>query len=156
MSEELATRLQAVSIFSFLSPEERQKIASLGQVEHYPRGAVLFRQGDPGDKFYVILSGQIRVWAHEPDGRARVLNYHTAGDFFGELALFTDKPRSATVDVVHDVELVSFNKEAFEQILTLHPRIGQYMRTWVQERMRISNRPFPGSSVALELQQSPV
>jgi len=144
MSEELATRLQAVSIFSFLSPEERQKIASLGQVEHYPRGAVLFRQGDPGDKFYVILSGQIRVWAHEPDGRARVLNYHTAGDFFGELALFTDKPRSATVDVVHDVELVSFNKEAFEQILTLHPRIGQYMRTWVQERMRISNRPFPG------------
>ena len=144
MSAELATRLRAVPIFSFLSPEECLRIANLAQVERYPRGAVILRQGDPGDKFYVILSGQVRAWARGPDGKARVLNYHPAGDFFGELALFTGKPRAATIDVMYDVELASFDAGAFEQILTLYPRIGQYLRTWAQERMRVSNRPFPG------------
>jgi hypothetical protein len=144
MSEELAACLRAVSIFSFLSPEECQRIAGLTQVEHYPRDAVLFQQGDPGDKFYIILSGQVRVWARGADGRVRVLNYHAAGDFFGELALFTGKPRAGTIDVVQDVELASFDGEAFEQIITLHPRIGQYLRTWAQERMMVSNRLFPG------------
>jgi hypothetical protein len=144
MSEELATRLRAIPIFSFLSLEECQRVANLAQVEHCPQGAVVLRQGDPGDKFYVILSGQVRAWARAPDGTARVLNYHSDGDFFGELALFTGHPRAATVDVMHDVELASFDAGAFEQILTLYPRIGQYLRTWAQERMRVSNRPFPG------------
>ncbi|MDY7040551.1 MAG: cyclic nucleotide-binding domain-containing protein [Chloroflexota bacterium] len=144
MSQELASRLREISIFSFLSSEESQTVASLAQVEHHPRGAVLCRQGDPGDKFYVILSGQVRVWVREPGKRARVLNYHAAGDFFGELALFSGNPRSATVDVIHDVELVSFDQRAFERLLILHPRLGQHLRTWTRERMRVSNRPFPG------------
>jgi hypothetical protein len=144
MSEELVTRLQATPIFSFLSPEECRRVAGLMQVERYSRGTVLFRQGDPGDKFYVILSGQIRVWAREPDGKARLLNYHTTGDFFGELALLTGNPRAGTVDVMHDVELASFSAEAFDQLLTMYPRIGQYLRTWAQERIAVSNRPFPG------------
>ncbi|MDH7473471.1 MAG: cyclic nucleotide-binding domain-containing protein, partial [Anaerolineae bacterium] len=144
MSEELVARLQSVPIFSSLSPEECYRIAGLAQVEQHPRGTVLFRQGDPGDKFYVILSGQVRVWAREADGRVRILNYHAAGDFFGEVALFTGKPRAGTVDVVHDVELLSFDKEAFEQLINLEPRIGQYLRTWGQQRMLVSNRPFPG------------
>lgn len=144
MSEELTAHLRLVPIFSFLSPEERQKVARLAKVERYPRGTVLFQQGDPGDKFYVILSGQVRVWAREAEGRVRVLNYHAAGDFFGELALFTGRPRAGTVDVMHDVELATFNGEAFEQLLALHPNIGQYLRTWARERMAVSNRPFPG------------
>jgi len=144
MSEELAARLRSVPIFSSLSPEECQKVASLAQVARYPQGTVLFRQGDPGDKFYVILSGQVRVWARETDGQVRVLNYHAANDFFGELALFTGKPRAGTVDVMHEVELASFDGEAFEQLLTLYPGIGQYLRTGAQERMAVSNRPFPG------------
>lgn len=144
MSEELVPRLQSVPIFSFLSPEECHRVAELAQVEHHPRGSVLFRQGDAGDKFYVILSGQVRVWAREADGRVRILNYHAADDFFGEVALFTGKPRTGTVDVVQDVELLSFSKEAFEQLINLQPRIGQYLRTWGQQRMSVSNRPFPG------------
>ncbi|MBC7250549.1 MAG: cyclic nucleotide-binding domain-containing protein [Anaerolineae bacterium] len=144
MSEELAARLQQIPIFSFLSPEECRRVASLAKVERYPRGAVIFRQGSPGDKFYVVLSGQVRVWARGADGKARVLNYHTAGDFFGELALFTGEPRAGTVDVMQDAELASFSREGFEQLLTWHPRIGQYLRTWGQRRMSVSNRPFPG------------
>ena len=100
-------------------------------------------EGDLDKTFYVIVSGQVRVWSDDHDGAPRLLNYHAKGDFFGELAPLDDAPRRANVDVVDDVELIAFDEDGFERIIHFS-KINEYLRTWGQERIVKSNRDFEG------------
>jgi hypothetical protein len=139
----VTARLRQVSLFDSLSDEELALIAAQGRLERHERGSVLIHEGDLSDTFYVILKGQVRVWTRDEEHRPRLLNYHGAGDFFGERAVLEDVPRGANVDVVEDVELVAFEREGFRLILE-HDQIAGYLRSWGRERIRISNQPFEG------------
>jgi membrane protein YdbS with pleckstrin-like domain len=138
----VAARLRKAPLFSSLSFPELAFIAEKGRVKRFDRGAFVIREGDTDKVFYVIAKGQVRVWARQAEG-ARLLNYHGAGDFFGELTFWDGAPRSANVDVVEDVELVAFEREGFERIVQ-HDPIRNYLRIWGRERIRRSNQPFPG------------
>ena len=70
-----------------------------------PGGTTVFRQGDPGGSLYVIRAGRVRV-LKESNGRRRMVSTLGPGEFFGELAVVTGQPRSATVEVVEDAELL--------------------------------------------------
>ncbi len=124
---ELATRLRTCLLFEDLSENELEYLASLAKVQRYPEGTVVIRQGDPGDAFYVVLSGHLEVFRTDKKGLERTINYHLAGHYFGEGALFTGKPRVATVRTMDDVELAVFDKAAFEQLCSRHPDIRDYL-----------------------------
>jgi uncharacterized membrane protein YdbT with pleckstrin-like domain len=124
---ELAARLRTCSLFEKLPEDELEYLASLGEVQHHPHGAVVIRQGDPGDAFYVVLSGHLEVLQVDEKRRERTVNYHMAGHYFGEGALFTGKPRAATVRAMDDVELAVFDRRAFEQLCSRHPDIRNYL-----------------------------
>jgi CRP/FNR family cyclic AMP-dependent transcriptional regulator len=69
------------------------------------QGTTVFRQGEPGGSLYVIRAGKVRV-LKEFNGRRRMVTTLGPGDFFGELAVVTGQPRSVTVEVVEDAELL--------------------------------------------------
>jgi hypothetical protein len=123
---ELAVRLKTCSLFQELPEDELEHLASLAKVQRHPPRTVVVRQGDPGDAFYVVLSGHLEVfWLDEQ--KERTINYHAAGHYFGEGALLTGKPRAATVRTMDDVELAVFDKTAFGQLCSRHPDIRKYL-----------------------------
>ena len=140
---ELTARLRRVSLFGSLSIPDLALIARHGSIKRYEHGELVIREGDTDKVLYVILRGLVRVWTKKGGSEARLLNFHEAGDFFGELIFRSNGPRAANVDVVDDVELVAFEQEGYAEIVA-HDQIANYLRTWGQERMRRSNQPFPG------------
>lgn len=85
---------------------------------HYEAGQTIFKQGDLGDYFYMILEGEVEVLHQPPDGAARVVNHHGKGVYFGETALLTGEPRNATVRCV---TAVGFNCPWPRRLFDAHP-----------------------------------
>ena len=84
---------------------------------------IIFKQGDPGDKFYIIRSGKVRVFRKDPSGLKTELSELGVGESFGEMALLTGEARSANVEAVEETHLMVLSKEQFERILKDFPGI---------------------------------
>jgi MFS family permease len=107
--------LGGVPIFAPLPPAVVEALAGALQLVRFPEGAVVFRRGDRGDSFYVISSGEIEVDAGRPE-----LIVLGRGDFFGEIALLADVPRTATVRARQAVEAYALAGTAFVAAVTGH------------------------------------
>jgi nitric-oxide synthase len=94
------------------------------RIERFPAGAVVFNQGDPGDKIYLIVSGRAEV---RRDGA--VLANLLPGQFFGEVAILHDAPRSATVAAAEDLELVSVDADWFREAHNRNPTLQSLMES---------------------------
>ena len=111
------------SIFGPLEPEVRAQIEQQLAWIQLPRGETLFRQGDVGDGWYLVMTGWLRVVATDPiTGAEQAVAELGRGDSVGEMALITGDRRNATPYAIRDSLLVRFSKEAFEQIMLQHPR----------------------------------
>jgi CRP-like cAMP-binding protein len=93
----------------------------------------VIRQGDPGDKFYLIRSGSARVSIR--DGlTSRVVATLEAGDFFGETALLRGEPRNATVDAAEDIELYVLGKDDFQHVMATSASFKEQLLKVIFER----------------------
>jgi CRP-like cAMP-binding protein len=113
-------QLSSVDIFSRLTPEGLALIAEVSTEEQHDAGTVIFRQGDPGDKLYLILSGRVRISREVPGMGEEALAILKEGDVFGEMALLDEAPRSADARVHERCKLLSIPKNGFEDLLFLH------------------------------------
>ena len=102
-------------------------------------GTVIFRQGDPGDKFYLIRAGRVRVFREDASLETE-LSVLQAGDDFGEMALFMDEPRSATVAALEETRLMVLSKEQFQSILKDFPNVTfAFVRQMSERLLRNAN-----------------
>jgi CRP-like cAMP-binding protein len=102
-------------------------------------GTVILRQGDPGDKFYLIRTGRVRVF-REDAGLETELSVLQAGDDFGEMALFMDEPRMATVAALEETRLMVLSKEQFQSILKDFPNVTfAFVRQMSERFLRNAN-----------------
>ena len=102
-------------------------------------GTVIFRQGDPGDKFYLIRAGRVRVF-REDASLGTELSVLQAGDDFGEMALFMDEPRMATVAALEETRLMVLSKEQFQSILKDFPNVTfAFVRQMSERLLRNAN-----------------
>ena len=115
--EREVTLLRGTPIFEPLPPATIEQLASRLALVRAPAGGAIIRQGDPGDRFYVISKGEVEVLV---DGVAT--GRLGAGDYFGEIALLRDVPRTATVRAVDDVELYTLERDVFVSAVTGHPQ----------------------------------
>ena len=104
-----------------------------------PEGATVFRQGDPGGSLYVIRAGRVRV-LKESNGRRRMVTTLGPGDFFGELAVVTGQPRSATVEVTEDAELLRVPADKLEEMISGRGEVAIRLIRHLAERLDGANR----------------
>ncbi|RMF94006.1 MAG: Crp/Fnr family transcriptional regulator [Nitrospinota bacterium] len=105
--------LKTVPLFAELNDQELEAIYSVTRQKTYPKGSVIFLEGDPGDALYLILNGEVKVMILGVDGREFILTFLRAGDFFGEMSLLDDRPRSATVMTTEDSTFLVLQKQEF-------------------------------------------
>lgn len=107
--------LEEVPLLQSLTPYERSKIADALNAQRYKAGDVIIREGDPGEDFFLLESGQAEAYKNEA-GPHPVKQYHK-GDYFGELALLDNKPRAASVVAKIDVKVAVVGKDGFQRLL---------------------------------------
>ncbi len=110
--------LRTVPIFAELTDDDIASLARLTTRRRYPKDTVVFFENEEGDSFFMILDGRIKVTILGDDGREIILSLLGAGDFFGEMALLDNEPRSATAIAVEETELLILNRADFQGVAT--------------------------------------
>jgi NTE family protein len=110
-------------IFKGVSLDDLEKIAPTFHRKYYPRGARICQEGEIGTKFYIILSGQVRVLKKNEQGAEIELATLDQGEFFGDIPLLPSEPRLTSVEVVIDAEVFETGKEEFETVIKNHTTI---------------------------------
>ena len=117
--------LARVPTFEALGPEELAHVAEVAVPRGYEPGQVVFREGDQSDTCYVVRTGHARAIREHADGRTITLANFGPGDIFGELAMFKDENRSATVETLDAVEAVALLGAEVGALHHLHPLNGE-------------------------------
>jgi CRP/FNR family cyclic AMP-dependent transcriptional regulator len=132
--------LRRVPIFGGVDDENLLKIANITSEKTYSKKNIVFHDGDFGDALYVIKQGRIKIAKVAIDGREKTLTILKSGDFFGEMAIFDDMPRSATAESMdNDVRLLSINKTDFERLIIENPSIAIRIMKDLTRRIRQVN-----------------
>ena len=116
---DLDQQLAAVPLLAGVEPRVRKRLADIGKRRTYQADEIVVREGSTGTAMYIVLSGRARV---ERDGS--VIGQLGAGDFFGELALIEEHPRSATVVASEETDCLLFPAWEFTALLEEHPEIA--------------------------------
>lgn len=128
--------LRRVPLFAHVGDEELGRLAAMARERPYPRNSVIVFADDPGDALYVVAAGQVKVVLVGEDGREVILAVLGPGDFFGELALIDDEPRSAHVMAMDDARLLVLRRDDFERVLEAYPRIALALLRALSRRLR--------------------
>lgn len=99
-------------------------------------GETLMSQGEPGDAMYLTVSGRLRAYISDDDGRQRMVREITRGQMVGEMSLYTDEPRSATLVAIRDTVLVRLGKAEFKQLLSISSQVSIALTRQIIQRLQ--------------------
>jgi ATP-binding cassette subfamily B protein len=128
-----AYRLRTIPLFTGLGSEALADLSDQLVMQEYQPGQDIVRQGEPGDKLYVLGRGEADVFVGDGDGERRV-NRLVEGDYFGELALLTGQPRSATVRAVAPTEAYGLGVGDFLALVEREPSVRQQLSQLTSQR----------------------
>jgi CRP-like cAMP-binding protein len=136
--------LKRVPLFSDLSSAELARFAEVTREREYPKNSVILFEDDPGDALYVVSGGQVKVVLIGEDGREVILSVLGDGDFFGEMSLIDDEPRSAHVIAMKDSRLLVLRRDDFQQQIREHPSIALKVLKVMVQRLRQADAKIGG------------
>jgi len=146
--------LAKVPIFSQLTPHELAKVGSIVHRREYSSGELVFSQGDPGLGMYVIEDGEVEINFIEDNGSRKLLAKLVSGDFFGELSLLDESPRSATAVAQKNSKIIGFFRPDLIDLLNRSPKAGTKILFKLGEvigtRLRITNEELGKLSETVE------
>lgn len=128
--------LERVSLFAHLPPPTLNALAESLTLRKCPKHTLLFMEGDVSGQLFIIESGLVCVYTDDDEGRQLVLNYMGPGEYFGELSLVDNRPRSASVVTVEDTVLHCMSRDAFQSFLKAHPEVNQNLLEALADRVR--------------------
>jgi uncharacterized membrane protein len=136
MSEDRADLLGSVAIFEKLSTEDLQHLAQTLAVCRFNAGQMIFNQGDRGDELYIVSEGHVNIHLPGEQSRRISLKDIARGEYFGELSLFDDQPRSASALATTDVELLCLDRAVLDSYLVQRPTAAIPILKTVASRLR--------------------
>ena len=123
---------------SFVLPRELAQInvdpSDSMMREHFEAGEVVFHQGDLGDRMYIVIDGEVEVILTTAEQQTRILAKLSAGEWFGEMALFNDEPRGATVRTITNVNVLAIDRSAFKTLVTHVPPLRAIFEQIMEQR----------------------
>jgi len=146
----VADILRKVPLFGQLAPPDLERVVEISRERSYPRNSVILFEDDPGDALYVVAEGQVKVVLIGEDGREVILSVMGEGEFFGEMALVDDEPRSAHVIAMEDSTLLVIRREDFQGLLSQTPGIALALLRELSRRLRRVDEKV-GSLVLLDV-----
>ena len=115
--------LKGATIFKHLSEDQLTHLMHQAEYSSFSSDDIIVAEGEPGDKLYIITHGIVKIKKVIPNHADKILAYLLPGNTFGELGILDNKPRSATVQALTEVEALCFDRESFIKILHDHPSI---------------------------------
>jgi len=138
-SAEVVELLGRVPVFSTLEQGDLERIAQLAVPRRFEPGQAVFREGDSSDTCYIVRQGHARAIRTHGGGRTITLATFGPGDIFGELAMFEDERRSATVEAIEPTSVVAVLGPDMRRLMNEHPQIATRLVIALGRRLREMN-----------------
>ena len=126
-------------LFSALDDESATALRASMTVVRVMKGDTLFKEGDDGDRLYVVVDGKLKLGTSSGDGRENLLSILGPGEMFGELSLFDPGPRTATATAVTDTKLLALANDQVIGLVSRHPQVSLQLLGRLAQRLRRTN-----------------
>jgi CRP-like cAMP-binding protein len=134
-----STVIHSAPLFAGIDPETTAGLIDAMAPVRLQRGAVLFREGEPGDRFFIVTSGKMKLGRGVADGRENLLAVLGPGEMIGELTLFDPGPRTATATAVSDAELSALSHAELITWIENNPQVAKHLLQGLAARLRKTN-----------------
>lgn len=138
-SDDVAELLSRVPVFAALEPADLDRVAAVAVPRTFAPNHIIFREGDESDTCYIVSTGHARAVREHADGRTISLAHFGPGDIFGELAMFDDERRSATVETLDEVQAVAILGADMRRLIREHPDLAVKLVISLGRRLRETN-----------------
>ena len=138
-TEDIASVLAAVRAFAELGPQELSEVAAVAVPRSFAPGEAVFREGDASNTCYVVREGRARAIREHADGRQITLATFGPGNIFGELAMFDEERRSATVEAIDELEVLAILGSDMRRLMRDHADIAVKLAVALARRLRGTN-----------------
>ena len=135
-----AELFRQVPLFAGLEDEDLESLIAVANRRKYPKDGVIFFENDVGDALFMILSGRVKVTILSDDGREIILAMLSDANFFGEMSLLDNEPRSATAIALQETEMVVLHQRDFLSIVEKRPRVLINLLSVLSSRLRKANQ----------------
>ena len=144
------TILKSVPLFASFPDEQLRMLVSVVARRSAPRASMIMAAGDQIDSLYIVISGRLKVMMGDAEGKEVILSLLGPGEFFGEMGLIDDSPRSATVVTLEPCELLSITKRDFKKCLAENFEMSMAVMRGLVRRLREADRKI-GSLALLDV-----
>jgi ATP-binding cassette subfamily B protein len=139
-----AAKLGQLPILQLLSDELQQAAAQMFISEHHPANRLVIQEGDEADRFYLVVRGRVEVLVRSPDGKDQQVRVLEDGDYFGEVGLLFNVPRSASVRTLLPTLFLTLTRPQFLDLLDRVPDLKKKIIDFANARYRSMPAPAPG------------
>jgi CRP/FNR family cyclic AMP-dependent transcriptional regulator len=142
--------LKAVPLFATLPEEQLRMLTTMVTRRSATRNTTIMSSGDATDSLYIVLSGRLKVMMSDSEGKEVILAILGPGEFFGEMGLIDDEPRSASVVSIEPCELLSIAKRDFKRVIAENSEMAMAVMRGLVRRLREADRKI-GSLALLDV-----
>jgi len=142
--------LRSVPLFASFAEEPLRTLTTVVTRRSVTRGTIIMAAGDPTDSLYIVLSGRLKVMMSDADGKEVILTIIGPGEFFGEMGLIDDAPRSASVIAIEPCELLAITRRDFRKCLAENVEMSMAVMRGLVRRLREADRKI-GSLALLDV-----
>jgi CRP/FNR family cyclic AMP-dependent transcriptional regulator len=138
--EENKLFLRRIPLLATLSEQQLDALAAGSARRSFPRGRTIVAEGEPSQSLYVLLSGRAKVQRSDTEGKEVILAVLGSGDWFGEMSMIDDAPRSASVITLEPCEFMAIEKASFRKLLAESPEVSMAVMRQLVGRLREADR----------------
>ncbi|HVS68123.1 MAG TPA: Crp/Fnr family transcriptional regulator [Mycobacteriales bacterium] len=131
--------LASAPLFAALDADSADTLEKVLTSRTVSRGHIVFKEGDAGDRLFIVIEGKVKITRAAADGRENLIAVLGAGEMFGELSLFDPGPRTASVSAVTDATLASLDHDDLRPLLLERPGVGVELLRALAQRLRRTN-----------------
>lgn len=132
--------LRRVPLFASLSEAQIDMLAAGSVRRNFPKGRTIVAEGEPSSSLYILLSGRAKVQRSDSDGKEVILAVLRSGEFFGEMSLIDDAPRSASVITIESCDFMSVSKEGFKAMIAQNNEMTMAVMRGLVRRLREADK----------------